>query len=150
MATPATSELVVAAWLATLPGIASAMVGAQLPTDITTWAATGFVQTGLDFGRSPMYVPVRAPIMELTVWGVNPGTNTPNWKLAADLAGVIVDACYRNLSLGVPLQLPEPGYRQAQVKGAWPVRDPQRENEDITNFAKYTLDVEFRWTEIPE
>lgn len=150
MAKPASSELVVVAWLATIPGITSAMVGTLLPTETAGWQETGFVQVGPEFGGTPdRYVPIRSPVMAVDTWGVNPNVMTPNWEVASDLAELVVDACYRNHNLNVPLVL-RTGYRQARLTGAWPVTEPRRVRDDPTNYGRFNLDIELGWIEISE
>lgn len=152
MAKPARSDLVVSAWLATIPGITADIVGTKLPGDTSLWAPTGFVQVGPEFGPGlpAKYIPLRSPVMQLDTWGVNPDQAEPNWQQAADLAELIWEAAYGNLSLGIPLTLPQPGYRQARVQAVFPTTEPHRELDDITAYGHYSLDLEFRWIEYDE
>lgn len=150
MAKPAPSELVVSAWLGTIPGIAPAIVGTQLPEDPALWP-TGFVQVGPEFGGRPgMYVPMREPVMEIHTWGVNPDTDSPDWQAASDLAELVVEAAYANHNLNNALTLPVEGYRQGRVLAAWPVTDPRRVRDDVASYGHFTLDLMVRWIEIPE
>lgn len=148
MAKRAPSELVAAAWIATIPGITTDIVATTLPTEITTWADTGFITVGPEFGGNPMtYVPMRRPVMQIDTWGVNPNVMTPNWGQASDLAELIMAACYDNLSLNLPLNV-RTGYNQARVAGAMPVTEPRRIRNDDANYGRYQLDVELHWIEI--
>lgn len=150
MPNPASTELVMLAWLSTIPGITASMVDTLLPTDTSTWQATGFVQVGPQFGGTPhMYVPVRQPVVQLDTWGVNENQMEPNWEIASQLAELVMDACYRNLSVNIPLTL-RAGYRQARVTAAWPVTEPLRIRDDPQNYGHYELDIELAWVEIPE
>jgi hypothetical protein len=151
MAKPVSSELAVWAWLQSIPGITPAMVSTRLPQDQTTWATTGFVRVGPEFGGAlHREIPVRSPVMELHVYGTNPGTNQPGWQTASDLAELIIQACYANHNLNNALDMPVPGYRQARVCGVWPDTDPRRNHNDVADYGHFELDVEFRWIEIPE
>lgn len=149
MAKRAPSELVVVAWIATIPGITTDIVATTLPTDNTSWSDTGFITVGPEFGGNPMvHVPMRRPVMQIDTWGVNPNVMTPNWAQASDLAELIVGACEDNLSLNAPLDV-RTDYNQARVTGAFPVTEPRRVRNDDANYARFQLDVEVHWIEIP-
>lgn len=153
MAKHPTSELVVWAWIATIPGITPAMVSTFLPRDSAAWHPTGYVTVGpsVPIGNTPnRYVPLRELVMEINTWGVVPNTTQPNWESAADLAELIVNAAYDNHGLNTALVMPRAGYNTARVTGAWPVTDPERQQDDIANYAKYELDLGLNWIEIPE
>ena len=51
------TELVAAAWLATLPGITSSMVASTLPKDHATWEATGLSEVPNDSCLFPIILP---------------------------------------------------------------------------------------------
>ena len=57
----ANTDLVAQAWLAGVPGLDGAMVASTLPSDVTGWAVSGFVQVTTVGGSPDAYVPMREP-----------------------------------------------------------------------------------------
>lgn len=143
----ATTEKVVTAWLATLPGITAAMVGMQLPAPDTSnnlsWAASGFI-TPYGLGGAPnIYVPVAKPVVGLKCWAVDPDTGLPPWNLADNLAETIRAGCFNNggeLFLNIPYS-----DQNARLMSAYMLTEPRRSFGDTGDYACFDTEVQLHW-----
>lgn len=148
MSRPANPELVTVAWLKTATGITNGMVSTTLPTDNTTWAASGFIVVGPVVGGGVHErVPYRSPVMQLDCYAVSLNTDNPPWGQAADLAELVVAASLDDGLLGRALTL-RSGYEQARVTGAMVQGGPRRMHDDPAGYAWYQLDLEIHWIPI--
>lgn len=138
------AEAVVQAWLATIPGIASSMVGSTLPEDNSTWAASGFITTYIVGGKAGMYMPLRSPKVMLCAYATTPGSSIPPWNLAKDLAEAVVAATYNQSLFGNTLTIPYAS-QDAVVMTAFPLSEPRRGFGDLGDYAMYTVDIQFNW-----
>lgn len=148
----ANTELVAVAWLAGATGLSSSMVATTLPTDATTWAATGFVTVRTSGGAPAVDTPLRRPVVTVDTWAVNPTSAKPRWGLANYLAEVIARACdplsdVERMAIQRPLVLPA-NYPAAVVKSAWIVSEPRRAYGDPGNYGHYVLDMALRWVDL--
>ncbi|MGW5175903.1 hypothetical protein ACWERY_16265 [Streptomyces sp. NPDC004082] len=153
MTTPvlhATPELVTTAWLISVVGDRVATTLPKPGVDGTlSWADGGFVTHVVAGGSSNMYVPLRTPVMGLSCWAANPGSQKPPWNQAATLAEAIVAACLNHDAIPQRLALPS-GYPNAQVLSAYTVGDPRRINDDSSSYARYDIPgLVIAWTEVP-
>jgi len=154
MTTPtlhATPELVTTAWLKTVVGDRVSTTLPKPGADGTlSWADGGFVTHVVTGGSSNIYVPLRTPVMGVSCWAVNPGSQKPPWGQASNLAEAIVAACLDHPN--VPkhlLELPG-GFPNVQVKSAYTVGDPRRIPEDASPYARYDIPgLVIAWTEVP-
>ncbi|MFJ8995601.1 hypothetical protein ACIRQH_35000 [Streptomyces sp. NPDC102279] len=154
MTTPvlrATPELVATAWLKTVVGDCVATTLPKPSSDGTLgWTDTGFV-TLVGVGGSPnMYVPLRDPVMGLSCWAANPGSQKPPWGKASNLAETIVAATLDHPNVPkTTLALPG-DYPNVQVKSAYTTGDPRRINDDASSYARYDIPgLVIAWTELP-
>lgn len=146
----ATPELVAVAWLAAVVGD---IVATTLPKPGSDgalgWADTGFVTLVTAGGASNIYVPLRTPVMGVSCWAANPGSQKPPWGKASNLAEAIVDATLDHPNVPKALSLPG-GYPDVQVKSAYVVGDPRRINDDASSYARYDIPgLVIAWTEAP-
>jgi hypothetical protein len=141
----ATAELVTVAFIKTMAGFTNGMVSTTLPTDNTSWAASGFAVVGppVGGGQHPM-VPWRTPVMQVDCYAVTVGSDNPPWSLACGLAEAIVAGTYDHSLLGQALTL-RSGYEQARVTGATVIGGPRRQRGDPAAYAWYQLDLEINW-----
>lgn len=156
----ANSELVARAYLKTIPGLPTSQIGTTLPQNLSTWAATGFVQLIVSMGnKSNKYYGYRRPIVTAHCWAVNPNAQTPPWGKAVDLAETIYEHLLvegngvENLSLGVS------GAPEVRVLQAWVMSEPKRipwgfpsgqgSFVDPANTAHYVMDFQLAWAELP-
>lgn len=141
------SELVAVAWLATLPGITSSMVGTTLPADTSTWATNGFLTVTTAGGTPGLEVPIRSPLVQVDVWAVKVGAQRPPWGHADQLAQKVVAGCYgatsgpRNLTLHAG-----PSTGTAVLRAAWATMEPQRLYGDDSSYARFRLDIRLDWS----
>lgn len=153
MSTPtlrSTPELVTTAWLKTVVGDRVATTLPKPGADGTlSWADGGFVTLVVAGGSSNIYVPLRTPVMGLSCWAANPGSQKPPWNKAATLAEAIVAACLDHPNIPQTLTLPD-GYPGVQVKSAYLVGDPRRITDDASSYARYDIPgLVIAWAEVP-
>lgn len=149
------SELVAVAWLGGITGLTSAMVSMTLPSDTSTWSATGFVTVGSgDIGSSGIiggtpdpYTRLRNPVASVHTWAVKPGSAKPPWRMAANLAELIVAGCYDEDNMRRVLVLPT-GYGCARVMEATVLREPSRVPGDQGGYARFYLDLQLHWVSL--
>lgn len=145
MSTPLypTSDLVAAAWLRLVPGLASG-VASSLPSDAATWATAGFVQAATVGGTPPVHAPMRRPVVSVDCWAVNPNSQKAPWGKANSLAELIRGACELNANFGVRLDLGA-NYSAARVLTAYLLTEPRRVLGDAANYARYSFDLSVNW-----
>jgi hypothetical protein len=142
-----TTEKVVVAWLASLPGITAAMVDPQLPPPDSngnlSWAASGFI-TPYGLGGAPnIYVPVAKPVVGLKCWTVDPTTGVPPWNKAANLAETIRAGCFTN-SDSQFLTIPYADW-DARLISAYMLTEPRRAFGDLGDYACFDCEVQLHW-----
>lgn len=153
MTTPvlrATPELVAIAWLKTVVGD---IVATTLPkpgsNGILSWADTGFVTLVTAGGTPNLYVPLREPVMGISCWAANPGSQKPPWDMAAVLAEAIQAACYDHPAIPKTVTLPA-GYPAARVLSAYTTGEHRRIPGDPSSYARYDIPgLVIVWTEVP-
>jgi hypothetical protein len=143
----ATPEKVALGWGAAI--FNTTMVGATLPTDNTTWAASGFVTATISTGLGPhMYYRFDRPVISLQCWAVNPDTGRPPWGKAQNLAETIrVLGAYRNEPVAVTV--PDSS-ENARVLSAYLVSEPRKVFGDLGDYAAYVVDVQLFWVATPK
>jgi hypothetical protein len=147
----ATTDLVATAWLATIPGITSAMAGTRLPrpaADGTVpWADTGFVQTTAVGGTPGMYVPLSSPVVQIDCWATQSNSDLPPWAKANALAMAVWWAAQQNTGTETVLAL-RTGYADARVMSAYLLGEPRPIYGDPSDYARYTMNVAMNWIEV--
>lgn len=148
----ATTDLVVTAWLASLPGLSSSTVGTVLPRPDAngnlSWGASGFVAVTTVGGTPGMYVPLASPVVQLDCWATNPGSAKPPYGKANALAELIRWAVYVRANFQRPLALLRPGYASARMLSAYLVTEPRRLYGDAADYARYQCDLAANWVEV--
>lgn len=149
-------ELVATAWIATIPGLSSTMVGTQLPPDVNpdgtpaAWLQTGFVTVAVVGGTPGAALPVQRPVMQVDCWATNPGSNKPPWGMAAALAQTILRATWDRYSIPRPLPVNLNGvtYPTAVVRTAYVATSFRRLYDDQADYARYQGDLALEWTTV--
>lgn len=142
----ANTELVAVAWLRGVAGLSSSMVATTLPTDNSSWAASGFVTVRAVGGAPGIYVPLRSPVVTVDAWGVNPGSSKPPWFQAAALLEAVDLGC-RAADVSRELTLPS-GYPGARVLTAYLLSEPRRAYGDQGDYAHYIADLALHWVDL--
>jgi hypothetical protein len=149
----ANTGLVATTWIGGVTGLSPAMVACKLPTDNSTWAASGFVTVRTTGGSSAVDYALRQPIVTIDCYACTLNSTKPPWGKAWHLAETIHvateptndtarRAVYRDLVL--------PGdYPGARVMGAITRSEPREAYGDPGGLAHVLLDVEFDWVELP-
>lgn len=139
----ASTERVVNAWLATVPGISAAMVDEQLPADNSTWAASGFITPYALGGVADIDMRIGHPIVGLKCWAVDPNTGRPPWNIAGNLAETVRNGCFSN---GTSRYLTLPYCDQnARLLSAYLVEEPRRTYGDTGDYACFNTSVALHW-----
>ncbi len=141
----ATSELVTAAWISSIPGF-TAGTGEQLP-DETTWYETGFVTVAVAGGSPDVDMRIGKPVMQIDCWAAAPGSNKPPWQLANNIAEQIRAAAYDRLHFGRPLTLAvnDVPYPLARAMTVYVLTEPHRVYGDSADLAGYSFDAQVQW-----
>lgn len=140
------AELVAKAWLlAAVPGL-SANVATTLPD--LPWPNSEFIQV-IRVGGSPHpELPQFQPVMSINCFAAKQNSTKPPWNQANELAMRVVMATYptryRN-SPAVMLTMPT-GYGLARVQSVYPLTEPVKTPSDPSQYALYTVDLQFVWT----
>jgi len=137
-------ELLMVAWLRSLPGIPPDGVATSLPGDPAAWAALGFVQVTSVGGSPAVHTPLRNPVVQLDCWANNPNSQKPPWGKASALMETIVAACYANNQQRV-LTMPE-GFSNARLLAVYPLIEPRRVLGDEASFARLSVDLSVTWS----
>lgn len=146
-------ELVATAWIASIPGLTTAMVGTQLPPDVNadgsvaSWIATGYITVAVVGGTPDALLPVSRPILQVDCWATVPGSNKPPWWKAAALASAIRYATWDRLRIPRPLVAAVGGveYPLAVVQGAYLATAFRRIYDDQGDYARYQGDLALAW-----
>lgn len=135
----ATTRKVSVAWLQSL-GLAA---GAELPTETSTWASTGFVTARASGGSPGIHVPVAHPVVMLQCWAVDPDTGEPPWNLAGDLAEAVRAGCFSD-GTQVALTIPDSD-QNARVLSAYLISEPRPSYGDVGDYACLVADLALHW-----
>ncbi|GAA1281522.1 hypothetical protein [Saccharothrix xinjiangensis] len=147
----ANTELVAVAWLGGVPGLSPDIVGTTLPSEHSTWTATGFVTVRPTGGTSDQYVPLRSPVVTCEFWAVRPNSNRPP-KHRANLLGehvwaaVVPKGATERAAIKRRVELPH-GYPPALVHSVHPMSELRPAYGEQGGLAHYLLDLRFHWTE---
>jgi hypothetical protein len=146
----ANAELVMVAWIESIPGFTPNIAGTQLPADDTTWANTGFITVSIVGGSPDVDVPVRKPVMQIDCWACTPGSNMPPWLQASGLAEQVRDACYDKTAFGRELRPTINGltYPTAKATTVYVLTEPRRVYDDLGDYARYQMDVALSWIQL--
>lgn len=148
----ANTDLVAVAWLGGITGLTPSMVASQLPTNNTSWAASGFVTVRTSGGRPILDNALRSPVVTVETWAANPTSSKPPWSKANYLAELIVRGCYpRTDAERVAMQRSLtllPNYPQARVLSAYVVSEPRRAYGDSGDYAHFVFDVALTWVDL--
>lgn len=138
----ATPDMVAAAWIASLPGMTTDMVGAQLPENSASWAASGYVTVTVVGGSPNKYIPLSAPVFKVDCWTCNPDTGLPPWGKAKNLAETVRQGIY--LDTEDWLTLPHCD-QSARVVSAYFTHEPRATYGDTGDYACMTVDLSLHW-----
>lgn len=156
------SELVALAWVASVPGFTTAMVGTTLPSlpakgAVPPWVGTGFITAVVVGGTPDAYMPQAQPVVQFDCWAVNATqagatgpiniATKPPWGRANQLAEQIRAASYDLNRSGAPrrLAMPVSGYRHACVHSALLLSEPRRLPSDPASYARFQFDIQLFW-----
>jgi hypothetical protein len=137
------SELVAVSWLQDIAYLGT-RVATSLPTDNSTWSASGFVTATVAGGDADSETGWRRPLMSIGCWGAAPNSGKPPWNLASQLAEQVRAAVLAHGAVPRAVDLPA-AYSGAFVRTVMLRSEPRRVPGDVSSYAHYTLDLEFWW-----
>lgn len=149
----ATSELVAAAWIGSIPGLSPQMTGEVLPPDVqpdgtpAPWLLTGFITVQVAGGSPDADLPVKKPVIQVDAWAAKPGSSEPPWLKASVLAETVRYACLDRVRVPrlLRIQINGVAYPSAQVMAAYLVTEPRRLYEDPAMYARVQMDMAIQW-----
>lgn len=144
--------LVAKAWLLGVTGIPANAVARELPEDASSWFANGFVTIpGTIGGGSQIEVPLRQPLLDVRFWSQprKVGSQKVSWNRASELAEFAYSGSFdpalsvqRELVIGT-------GFDNARVLTVICPSEPQEVPQSDSDFACYTMPMQFNWYRIP-
>lgn len=148
----ANTDLVAIAWLGGATGLTPSMVGSTLPSDNSTWAASGFVTVRASGGRPGLDSPLRNPVVTVDTWACKPTSSKPPWGHANYLAELILRAVQplsdaEQRAIQRTLTLPT-NYPPARALSVYALSEPRRTYGDIGDYASFTFDLQFVWEDL--
>jgi fibronectin-binding autotransporter adhesin len=138
------NEMVAVAWLKSAVPYLGNRVATELPSDNSSWSASGFTTVATTGGTPNTEVPVNEPVMSIDSWGVTPSSGRPPWNLAAQPAEAIKAAAVDHGMIPRILTMPT-GFNLVRVFCVIPLSEPRRINGDAAAYAHYQQDLEIRW-----
>lgn len=141
------AEQVAVAWLkAAVSGITT-NVATDLPDP--SWLNDEFIQVMKVGGSPDIDVPMLHPVISVNCWAMKANSRRPPWNHANELAMRVVKAAYQQAFKRAPdptvlVTLPS-GYMTARVRSVYPLAEPNRLPSDPSQYAAYTLDLQFSW-----
>lgn len=149
----ANDETVAVAWLASIPGLSTAMVGPVLPPDVdpdgsqAPWIQTGYVSVAVVGGNPDPLLPVSRPVIQVDCWAAVPGSNKPPWNMALALSRVVLRATWSRTGIPRPLTPTVNGvaYPTAVVQAATVVTSFRRLYDDQADYARVQGDLQLSW-----
>jgi hypothetical protein len=150
-----TGALVAVAWLGQrIDGLSSGMVATKLPRDLSTWAATGFVQASVIPSPGPIDSgDGRLAYVQIDAWGVNVAADgsagaTPALGKATRAAELIMRGLEDDAQVfGGTLAMPA-GYDAVRVLSAWPMSEPSPVPDDPSGYGRVTFDLALKWARV--
>lgn len=143
-----TNELVGVAWLKAITGLGD-LVATEVPTDQSTWAASGFTQVTAIGGTPHAELPIAMPVLSLDMWAVNPDSGKLPWNKANQLAEHVRAAVHEHSAIRRRVTTPT-AYADAVVMEAQLLNEPRRIRDDAADFAHFTADLQLWWFEVPK
>lgn len=137
-----TAELVAVHWLKGVDGLPVDQINTTLPEKKQDFAANGFVQAQVFTGSLDFDTYMNTSVVQVDCWAYNANSLKVPWGKANQLAEIIKFGT-RNAARTVN---PPGNYAPAMVRSVLVRTDVRRVTND-EDFARYTLDLVFNWTE---
>jgi hypothetical protein len=158
-----TNSLVAMAWIAAMIDFPINGINTRLPQDATQWPEFqdiyGSAQTISQFitvrvigGTPQANIPVHHPVYEFKCFATKVGSNKPPFFAANQTAELISEATYNRqlyeFGRALTITSGNVNYNGATVKQALTHTEPRELFGDPRNYAVYSMDVSFCWTEV--
>jgi hypothetical protein len=145
------NEQVAIKWLSGITAL-TGRVSTSLPSDLSTWAASGWVTVGGAGGSPHAYLPQQGPVVSVHGWGVTVSGSRPPWGVASDLLSAIrygTNSVLDYANIGRLLTGFPAKYTNARVNAANLLGEPERRPGDPGDFAEYVVNLELQWVPLP-
>jgi hypothetical protein len=146
------SDLVVQAWLATVPGLSASMIGAALPAPNTNgsigWSTTGFVQSTIVSGQVEDPTGRRTTLVQIDCWATGlPTSRKPPWGKANQLAEHIIEAARAGTGQEQYVDVGAAGtdYDRARILTVLAADEPRRVPGDQGGYARFMHHLTITW-----
>ncbi len=139
-----TNTQVVEAWLKTIAAIPDALVGPSLPSDNSTWGATGFWQVTTVGGSPHPDLGIKIPVVEVSCWTATPDGNAAPTNRAESLATDV-----RNEAMAARTMRLTIGDKTVFLLGITAISEPLRVPDVRTNYARSMVQVQANWEVLP-
>jgi hypothetical protein len=144
------------AWIGSIPGLSTDMVGTQLPPSvaddgtIAAWLSTGFVTVSVVGGTPGDMLPVNRPVLQVDCWTTKPGSSKPPWLMADAICRAIQRATWDRYRISRPLTPALNGvtYPMAVVQSAYMATSFRRAYDDAGDYARYQGDLALSWVTV--
>lgn len=150
--------LVAAAWIGSIAGFTTDMVGERLPPDVlppepgkqirpAPWLKTGFITVSWVGGSPDAYVPRHSPVIGVDVWCAVPGSNDPPWHMAEAIGEAIWLATMARTGFNRRLTIEVEGvaYPPAVVQGVYLATQFRRLYDDAADYAHLSANLALSW-----
>jgi hypothetical protein len=146
------SDLVVQAWLTTVPELTASMIGAALPAPSADgtipWTTTGFVQCTVAGGQVEDPTGRRTTLAQIDCWATRlPTSRKLPWALADQLAEHIIEAARAGTGQEQYVDVGPAGttYDQARILTVLAVDEPRRVPNDPAGYARFMHHLTVTW-----
>ena len=139
-----TNTQVVEAWLKTIDSVPDSLVGPTLPSDNSTWGASGFYQVTTVGGTPNPDLGIKEPVVAISCWAaVAEGSHAPTNRAesyATDIRNAAMSARTMRLTIGATTVF---------LLGVNAVTEPLRVPDVRTNYARSDVQVQVWWEVLP-
>lgn len=143
MALLANAELVAINWIKGVTGVPVNQVNTVVPATSESFAQNGFIQVQSVGGTPDEDTFMQNSIIQVDTWAYSANSNKAPWGHAYNLAMLVKEGLKDAPRL---VTLPS-SHNDAFVHEVRVLTDARRFGGDEANFARYSMDLHFHWTE---
>jgi hypothetical protein len=145
MAKRPNAEMAMKAWCLSRPSTPSGKVATQLPKNDVDWKDTGFIVVRSVGGSPDVDASLRHPVLSMSIWTCQPGSQTPPWNMAFGLAEALFDEFYKSDSFPYAADFTSLGYDSAKIMAGYPLTEPVKVPGNESAYAQVSFDAAIHW-----